>query len=326
MSAPDELYLESMSENPLTAPPFSPSLPAPVLEGLVAMFLAGRAPGTTEAYRQDLQDLARFLAIDQDAIPKEILTKGNGYANGLALAWRSDMLARKLAPATINRRLSALRSIVKLGRVLGLVPWALETASVPSESYRDTRGPGVEALKAVLGSLDGQEDSPRVRRDRALLRLMFDLALRRGEVVALDLENVDLGRGTVAIVGKGKRERKPLTLSPTAAAALQAWLEARGEGPGPLFLSIKNSGAWGGRLAGRGLWGIVKGWGAGAGIELHPHALRHSAVTIALDAENGNIRKVAKFSRHRDERTVMIYDDNRSDFAGEIAKKIGNLI
>ncbi|HVT40002.1 MAG TPA: hypothetical protein VHE78_13215 [Gemmatimonadaceae bacterium] len=52
------------------------------------------------------------------------------------------------------------------------------------------------------------------------------------------------------------------------------------------------------------------------------HGLRHAAITHALDVCAGDVRKVQKFSRHRDLRTLTVYDDNRQDVAGEVAKLV----
>src|SRR5437899_7628891 len=59
-------------------------------------------------------------------------------------------MERGLASLTVNRRLTALRSMIKLGRTLGLVPWTLECQGMKAESYRDTRGPGVNGFRAML--------------------------------------------------------------------------------------------------------------------------------------------------------------------------------
>jgi integrase/recombinase XerC len=50
--------------------------------------------------------------------------------------------------------------------------------------------------------------------------------------------------------------------------------------------------------------------------------LRHAAITEALDVTGGDVRRVQKFSRHRDVRTLTTYDDNRTDMAGEVAKMV----
>ncbi len=69
---------------------------------------------------------------------------------------------------------------------------------------------------------------------------------------------------------------------------------------------------------------IVKSIGRRAGIAkpVRAHACRHAAITEALDRTNGNIRVAARFSRHKNVNTLMIYDDNRTDAAGEVARLV----
>jgi integrase len=66
----------------------------------------------------------------------------------------------------------------------------------------------------MLAEARRRATTPKWERDLALIRLMHDLGLRRGEVVTLDLADVDLDAGTVAVVGKGKSERMPVSTSP----------------------------------------------------------------------------------------------------------------
>ncbi|WP_322744738.1 tyrosine-type recombinase/integrase [Cuspidothrix issatschenkoi] len=114
-------------------------------------------------------------------------------------------------------------------------------------------------------------------------------------------EVIDLGGGTVA--------------------AISQWLETR---PGvkdnsALFVSVDFANA-GGRLTGDGLRKMLVKLSERAGIkkQMSPHRVRHSAITAALDATDGNVRKVQKLSRHRKLDTLMIYDDNRHKDQGQI--------
>ncbi len=287
---------------------------------LVEAFLAGRKATTLQAYRQDLEDFRAFVGTAATADAAAVLlANGHGAANGLGLAYRAALVDRGLAPATVNRRLAALRSLVALAGTLGLVPWRLEVANVKSEAYRDTRGPGRTGVRALLDELDERLDAKAVR-DRALVRLLYDLALRRGEVVALDVADVDLEAGTVAVVGKGRTERVFLTLPEPTVDALAAWLEVRGDEPGPLFVNFDRAGK-GGRLTGRSVARVVAGVGEAVGLTVRPHGLRHAAITDALD-RTGDARMVQRFSRHAKLETVMRYDDNRQDLGGEVARLV----
>ena len=58
---------------------------------------------------------------------------------------------------------------------------------------------------------------------------------------------------------------------------------------------------------------------------VRPHGLRHTAITALLDAGAG-LREAQRFSRHADPRTLMRYDDNRSDIAGEMARRVSDML
>jgi integrase/recombinase XerC len=173
----------------------------------------------------------------------------------------------------------------------------------------------------MLEALAKRKD-PKGMRDRALLRCLFDLGLRRAEVLRLDLEDLDLEAGTVAVLGKGRTSKMKLTLPPETKKALEAWLGVRGVAPGPLFCSMNRAKPGEGRLTAIGLYGMVREIGRKVGRKVWPHGLRHAAITEALDLTGGNVRAVQRFSRHRDVRILERYDDNRRDIAGEVAKQV----
>jgi integrase/recombinase XerC len=299
--------------------------PSSAAARLLAAFLSGRKPETIKAYRQDLEDFQAFVGVATlDQAAAQLLGRGQGEANHLALTYKAHLLERKLTAATINRRLAALRSMVKLGRTLGFVPWTLEVEGMKAEAYRDTRGPGRAGFRALLGLLAGRGDAKAVR-DRALLRCLFDLGLRRAECVGLDLADVDQAAGTIAVLGKGRTAKILLTLPAETKAALEAWLAVRGPDPGPLFRS-KHRGHGQDRLTGAGLYYLVRELGKKAGLKTRPHGLRHAAITEALELTGGNIRAVQRFSRHRDVRILERYDDNRNDLAGDVAKLVAGSV
>ncbi len=289
---------------------------------LLRAFLNGRKPETITAYRQDLEDFQAFIrapSLEQAACL--LLARGAGGANALALDYKAHLMDRELAANTINRRLTTLRSLVKLGRTLGLIPWTLEVEGVKAESYRDTRGPGRAGFRDMLDALAKRKDRKSMR-DRALLRCMFDLGLRRAEVLGLDLEHLDLEGSTVAVLGKGRTDKIKLTLPAETKRVLKAWIGVRGVAPGPLFCSMNRAQPGKGRLTAIGLYGMVRELGRKVGLKVWPHGLRHAAITEALDLTGGNVRAVQRFSRHRDVRILERYDDNRRDLGGEVAKQV----
>jgi len=294
---------------------------------LIRAFLRGRNQKTIEAYRQDLTDFADFLeagSIDEAA--KILLSRGPGQANLLALRYKTSLIDRGLQAATVNRRLAALRSLVKLARTLGMTLYTLQVENMKSQPYRDTRGPGREGYRAMLDQAGKQKDHKAIR-DTAILHLLYDLGLRRGEVVSLQVIDLDLSTGTLMILGKGRTQKETLTLPNETKKALADWLEIRQSimenrvDPGYLFINFDPAKSAEG-LTGDGLYKIVRALGDKAGIKARPHGLRHSAITQALDLTQGNIRAVAKFSRHRNIQVLTCYDDNRQDLGGGVAAMV----
>jgi integrase/recombinase XerC len=298
----------------------------PKFQALLVSFLASLTPRTQAAYRQDLADFARFvMAVDPIHAARLLLSCGSGSANGLVLEYRTRLIEKGLSPATINRRLSALRSLVRLANTLGLVSWSLSVKGVRSQALRDTRGPQLEGFRQLLKAAASQPRS-KAARDTAILRLLHDLALRRGEVVRLDLESLDLAGDRLFIVGKGRTEPEPLSLPQQTKAAIMDWLAVRGSQPGPLFTSLDRARKGSGRLSGSGIHAVVKRLGTKAGIKTRPHALRHSAITTALDQTNGDVRAVQRFSRHKDIRVLTVYDDHRQDLGGKVAAMLAEMV
>ncbi len=321
-----------MDENPLVRldPPqaHAPHLVLAEEVDLLGAFLAGRRPTTLRAYAKDLADFAAFLGLPDAGAAVETLIAGTaGRANTLALGYKAHLLDRGLASATVARRLAALRSVVKLARTLGRVAWAIDIPSPKAEAYRDTRGPGLAGWKALLAEARAKATTPKGKRDLALVRLMHDLGLRRGEVVALDLADLDLAANVVAIIGKGKSEKTNVTLNAPTSAALADWIAARGEWDGPLFVRLDRAAGPGHptRLDAGNAARASKMLGLRAGVArgANPHGLRHQGITRALDLAGGDVRKVKRFSRHAKLETLLRYDDNRRDEAGAIAKLLG---
>jgi integrase/recombinase XerC len=294
-------------------------LPPQITEplSLIEAFFASKSKVTLRAYDRDLRDFQDFIqAPSLEAAAKRFLSVGQGPANALALSYKAHLLRENLAPATINRRLAALRSLVALGRVVGVCSFSLEVDPLKVQALRDTRGPGHEGVKKMLSLLVSRTDK-KARRDYALLRLMFDLALRRGEVVSLDVEHLELASGGLWVLGKGRTQRQRLTLPTATQDALRAWMKERGESDGSLFYALDPC-AYGKRLTGEGIRRVVKKLGTAAGIKVRPHGLRHASITRALDVTR-DLRKVQRFSRHQSLEMLKIYDDAREDFAGEVA-------
>ena len=203
--------------------------------------------------------------------------------------------------------------------------WSLEIDGVKTKAFRDTAGPGLEGVTAVKRQAAKHRSPAKAARDVAIIRVLFDLALRRGEVAALDLRDLDLRASRLWIKGKGRREREAITLPPRTVAALKAWLRHRGREPGPLFINFHHANEGLGRLAPNGIYWVVRSLGAEVEVSARPHGFRHSSITTGLERVK-EPRKVQKHGRHASMDTTMIYDDALSDFAGEVAKVVSEAL
>ena len=298
--------------------PRAPSARIGVSE-LIKAFLSGRNKRTIDAYAKDLRDFAGFAGF---RTPVEALAwfldLDVGNANLEGMNYKADMVDRNLKSATIARRLAALRSVVKVAKTLGIVTWTLAVENPRVQAYRDTKGPGAEGWQAMLQFATEAAATGRKRglRNLAVIRLLHDLGLRRGELAALRLADVELTQGAawVEVIGKGQTQSIRLTLPEPTREALVHWVGRRGRRPGPLFQRLTDS----------GVYQVVHGLSLKAGLPraTRPHGLRHEAITRALELTNGNIRMVQKFSRHADPKTVLRYDDARTDLAGDVAKLV----
>ena len=247
---------------------------------LIDIFLSNKSDETIKSYRKDLKDFSRFLGI-ADGKPDEaahlFLSNGRGRANALAAEYRAYMETKRLSPATVNRRLSALRSMVEQAGTLGIINWELKIRGPKSRQYRDTAGPGTRNIQKMFNIIKVRRDRKGIR-DFAIIRRLYDLALRRGEIVALDLEDLDIDATTVKILGKGRAEKEILTLPQPTVEALRAWLEVRGNNTGPLFTNFDRAGK-GKRLTGTAVYQIVRKLGQTLGIKTRPHGIRHSSIS-----------------------------------------------
>lgn len=246
-----------------------------------------------------------------------LFKQGPGPLNALLLQWTDEQQREGRAPFTVNRRLSAVRSLVKLGRTLGVISWALDVQGVRgARGVRDMRGPDPLGVQRLFAAATGAQE-------KAILYLLYARGLRSVEVRELKLEHLLLDRGELLIRGKGKTGLAPVTIAPEAVRALKAWLFVRGNAPGFVFHGRRASLP----MPRTSFWAVVKKLGLKAGVPVRPHGLRHAAITEALDATNGDVRKVQRFSRHASA-TVLLhhYDDARQDFGGELSKLLGKKV
>lgn len=292
-----------------------------------------KSANTRRTYAKSLRDFFQTVTGNPQLEPsleivRDFLSLDQFSAVSLVLKYRSFLVNRGLSPATINVRLSAIKSLVAYSRKIGRCIYTLEDVEgLKVQNYRDTTGIRADSFKSMAllpntGTLKG-------KRDYAILRLLWDNALRRNEVRLANVEDFDPDAGRLWIQGKGKQQKEAIDLSPQAIAAIEVWLAAREktDRTSPLFCTLDRA-TYGHRMSGNALYNIVRKTAAAAGIKkiLSPHRIRHSAITAALDATGGDTRRVQKLSRHADLNTLTRYDDNRRRHQREITTILAELV
>ena len=122
------------------------------IDELLNAFLSRRSETTRKAYETDLEDFARYTeSEDLKSAMVGLIFQGPGRANSIALQYKGNMIQAGKSPATVNRRLSALRSVISLAKTLGIIHWTLEVPNEKAKAYRDTRGPaGTEERLSMM--------------------------------------------------------------------------------------------------------------------------------------------------------------------------------
>lgn len=298
---------------------------------LAALLADKRSHNTKLVYAKDLRDF--FLAIAQQPPTQQsvaqFLQLGKFEAIATVLRYKAELIERGLAEATINRRIAAVKSLVNYARNIGKCDWSLQDVQGEKvKPYRDTSGVDLEAYRRVLAVPDRQ--TLKGKRDYALLRLLWENALRRSEVVRTNVADFSVEERSLLIYGKGQgTQKEAVSLSQPTVAALVEWLGARSrvQKESPLFIALDRAYS-GQRLTGTGLYKLVQFYCQTAGIQkpMSPHRIRHSGITQALEATNGDVRAVQKLSRHSKLETLMIYDDARTNAQQQVTDLLATML
>tara|TARA_R110002096_G_C14635672_1_gene725185 strand:- start:814 stop:1842 length:1029 start_codon:yes stop_codon:yes gene_type:complete len=267
---------------------------------------------------------------DKDAEPLPfLLSAGAAKANAIVSQYLVSLGEQGLAPGTVALRLAPLKWGITLARKMGLTNWEIFVKGPAVVAYRDVRGHKPEDTQKMFVGIKGTTEID--LRDKALVLLLACLAFRRSEITSLRICDYDSDEQTVLVQGKGRLERTRSSLPTQVAIAIDAYLLTRGDDFGAesaLFAAYSRSQAPGRALTANALYRRVKTLAKRGGVEgrVTPHGFRHCAITQALNALDGDIRRVSSFARHAKIQTTTIYDDERRDLAGGVAEVLAALV
>jgi integrase/recombinase XerC len=295
-----------------------------------------RQPRTVESYRQDLLRCGADVLACHDPVAalRALMTAGPGGCYRILSAWVGIMRARHLAQLTIHRRIAGVQAILRHLQKHGIIAWRVRLdrhdlgVAVPR---RDTRGPTIDQVRRLFAAAAAQTEPIRAARDTALLWLLVGCGLRSHEARGLCVGHVDLERADIRILGKGRRERESVPLPAAAVGALRQWLACCDTAPdAPLFVRLDRAQGTAVRpLSGDGVNRIVHTLAEAAGLSpCWPHALRHSAITLAAQHMHGDAMAVRAFARHASLATSQRYIDDlhRQDRWRTTVNVVGNAV
>lgn len=260
----------------------------------------GRSAHTVRAYVGDITDLRDHCAArSHDGLDALTLTALRG--------WLAGMERRGLSRSTMARRAASARVFTEWASHRGILE--ADVGERLASPRRGRRLPTVltqDQAETVMGSLD--DPSATGLRDRAVVELLYATGIRVSELCRLDIDDVDEGRRTLRVHGKGDRQRV-VPYGVPAAQALEEWLQ-RGrpgfarDGSGPaVFLGERGK-----RIDPRTVRRLVHRVLAGVdGMpDLGPHGLRHSAATHVLEG-GADLRAVQELLGHASLATTQVY-------------------
>lgn len=248
------------------------------------------------------------------------------------IAYKKHLIDKGLKPTTVTAYITAVRLFFQWTDVMGIYPDIakhLKGAKIDRSHKRDYLN--ANQCREVLHEIDRTTEQG--KRDFAIVALMMTCGLRTIEVSRANIEDLrTLGSDTVLYLqGKGRTERTEFVKVPAPTEkAIRSYLKARGQAPddAPLFASLSNN-SKGERMSTRSISGIAKRDMQAAGFDdsRHTaHSLRHTAVTLALISNGGNIQEAQQFARHADVSTTMCYAHNLERAQNTCSQRVADAI
>jgi integrase/recombinase XerD len=257
---------------------------------------------TIAAYRTDLEQFCEFLHGRR-------LFAWHDVTHDDVLAFLIDLRERRYASSTVARRVAAVKSFFTFLTGRGIVQRdPTERIDSPKVDRDLPRALTPRQVDELL-ELPLRSPTPERIRDKAMLELLYATGVRVSELVALNVNDVDLERNEVRCIGKNGRVRV-LPINGSAATALEEYFDisrnqlARGSGSSTEALFLNHRGK---RLTRQGFWLILKQYAEELGLsDLTPHVLRHSFAVHMLNA-GFDLRAVQELLGHTSISTTQIY-------------------
>jgi integrase/recombinase XerC len=262
---------------------------------------------TVEAYRSDLDAFLLFLCNDYFTTSFELLDPRQ--IDHLAVrSWLAHQQRRKMSRSSVARRLSAIRTFFRFLMREGVIE--ANPARTVATPKREKHLPAVLQVADIALLLEQPDAStPLGLRDLAWLEILYASGIRVSELVAIDLDDIELRSRLLKVYGKGSKERI-VPFGRKAEQAIRRWLEVRGQIVGEGFeeeqpLLVNHRGQ---RITTRSIRRLLARYVRDAALRagISPHTLRHSFATHLLNA-GADLRSIQELLGHVSLSTTQKY-------------------
>ncbi len=266
----------------------------------------GFSGNTVEAYRNDLCQLADFF--ESGAAKQGKAASWAGFGREEMLGYLLNLKERNYAPTTQSRKVAATRSFFAFMANEGRIrDNPTENIQSPAVGKSLPRPISISEVRRLLEQPAGSSKLE-AKRDRAMLQLLYASGMRVGELISLNVGDVDSAEGYVRCFGKGHKERL-IPIHRQAALSVEEYqAETRpklvnNQEEEALFLNRRGE-----RLTRQGFWQKIKEYTRDAklDVEVTPHTLRHSFATHMLNG-GADLRSVQELLGHANISTTQIY-------------------
>ncbi len=280
----------------------------------------GYSENTINAYRNDLNQLADF--VEETAVGKGDTPDWPSVDRNLLISYILDLKERNYAPATVARKVAAVKSFFDFLVAEGIIKSdPTENLSSPKVGKSLPKPLSVAEVELLLAA-PAKLSTPEAKRDVAMIELLYACGMRVSELISLNVGDVNLEAGFVRCMGKGSKERI-IPIHQEASRFVKEYIvEARTQllrdkDEQALFLNRRGE-----RLTRQGLWLILKNYAKAAGIKkpVTPHTLRHSFATHILNG-GADLRAVQELLGHANISSTQIYTHLTSEHVRQAYEK-----
>ena len=262
----------------------------------------GASAHTVRNYGSDLEQLAQYLEP-----PGETAPQVQEIELPVLREWLGSLYDQKLAATSIRRKLAAVRALFHFLLIEG----ALEKN--PASRLRSPKMPqrlpdvmNAEKVNTMLDTVESGEkiEKPSKERDLAFLELLYGCGIRVGELVGIDIDDIDLKQCWLRVRGKGNKERQ-VPIGGRAVAAVERYMPGRKPAAGERALFI---GSKGNRMSDRQVRRLVKMYALliTGDSTVHPHSFRHAYATHLL-SDGADLRAIQELLGHTRLSTTQKY-------------------